>query len=69
MSIFEYDEEKHIRNEREIAREEGEDRAVKLMQKLIEDGRDENLKRVLVDREYREQLYQEYGLQKSWEED
>ncbi len=72
MSIFEYDEEKHIRNEREIAREEGreegENRAVKLMQKLIEDGRDENLKRVLVDLEYREQLYQEYGLQKSWED-
>ena len=72
MSIFEYDEEKHIRNEREIAREEGreegENRAVKLMQKLIEDGRDENLKRVLIDREYREQLYQEYGLQKSWED-
>lgn len=65
MSIFEYDEEKHIRNEREIAREEGEDRAVKLMQKLIEDGRDEDLRCVLVDREYREQLYQEYGLQKS----
>ena len=38
------------------------------MQKLIEDGRDENLKRVLVDLEYREQLYQEYGLQKSWED-
>lgn len=46
MSIFEYDEEKHIRNEREIAREEGR-----------EEGED------------REQLYQEYGLQKSWEED
>ena len=68
MSIFEYDEEKHMKNEREEGREEGENRAVKLMQKLIEDGRDENLKRVLIDREYREQLYQEYGLQKSWED-
>lgn len=62
MSIFEYDEEKHLRNEREEGREEGEDRIVKLMQKLMEAERDEDIKRVLSDREYRGQLYQEYGL-------
>ncbi|MDE6845656.1 MAG: hypothetical protein K2J99_07810 [Lachnospiraceae bacterium] len=62
MSIFEYDEEKHLRNEREEGREEGEDRIVKLMQKLMEAERDEDIKRVLSNREYRGQLYQEYGL-------
>lgn len=62
VSIFEYDEEKHMRNEREEGREEGEDRIIKLMQKLMEAERDEDIKRVLSDREYRGQLYQEYGL-------
>ncbi|MDE6387294.1 MAG: hypothetical protein K2L82_05725 [Lachnospiraceae bacterium] len=73
MSIFEYDEEKHMRNEREEGREEGraegraegEDIAFALMQKLIEAGRNEDVNRVLTDKKYREQLYHEYGLQKS----
>ncbi|MBD5484147.1 MAG: hypothetical protein HDR18_01240 [Lachnospiraceae bacterium] len=58
MSIFEYDEEKHMRNEREEGREEAFD----LMQKLMEAGKNEDMKRVLTDREYREQLYREYHI-------
>lgn len=65
MSIFEYDEEKHMRNERrewrEIGREEGENRVVQLMQKLMDDGKTEEMKRALSDPTYREQLYREYG--------
>ena len=62
MSIFEYDEEKHMRNEREEGREEGREEAFDLMQKLMEAGKNEDMKRVLTDREYREQLYREYHI-------
>ena len=69
MSIFEYDEEKHMRNERKEGREEGraegEDIAFALMKKLIEDGRNEDVNRVLTDKKYRDQLYHYYGLQMS----
>lgn len=58
MSIFEYDEAKHLKN----VREEGESRVIKLMQYLTADEKTEALKRVLDDRAYREQLYREYGL-------
>ena len=70
VSIFEYDEEKHIRSERKEWREighaeglaEGEARALQLMQKLTESDKTEELTRALVDPAYREQLYREYGL-------
>lgn len=62
MSIFEYDEEKHMKNEREEGREEGREEAFALMQRLKEDGRNEALTRALADRAYREILYREYGL-------
>ena len=45
VSIFEYDEEKHMKSEREEWREI---------------GREEGLNRTLSDKEYREQLYREY---------
>ncbi|MDE7133174.1 MAG: hypothetical protein K2O65_15535 [Lachnospiraceae bacterium] len=70
VSIFEYDEEKHIRSERKEWREighaeglaEGEARALQLMQKLTESDKTEELTLALVDPAYREQLYREYGL-------
>ena len=69
VSIFEYDEEKHIQSERkewrEIGREEGrgegENKALQLMQKLMEAGKTGEMKRALSDPAYREQLYREYG--------
>lgn len=67
MSIYEYDEERHmktVRQEgREEGKEEGENKAVKLFQKLMDDKKDEDLKRVLSDREYRKKLYREYGIE------
>ncbi len=57
VSIFEYDEEKHMRNEREEGREEGREEAFTLIQKLVDDGRTDELKRALSDRVYREELY------------
>ncbi|MDE6739548.1 MAG: hypothetical protein K2K07_10680 [Lachnospiraceae bacterium] len=60
MSIFEYDEERHMRSVHEEGRAEGENRVVQLMQRLIDAGRMEEMKRALSDREYREELYREY---------
>lgn len=70
MSIFEYDEEKHlkcIREEwrkigQEEGRKEGEERYSQLIQTLLDAGRNDDIKRVLSDPKYRKQLYQEYGL-------
>ena len=74
VSIFEYDEEKHIRSERKEWREighaegleeglaEGESKAFQLIQKLMESGKTEEMTRALSDPAYREQLYREYGL-------
>lgn len=66
VCIFEYDEEKHMKQEREewhaIGRTEGEDRAFRLMQYLTDSGKTEELNRAMSDREYREQLFQEYNL-------
>ena len=66
MSIFEYNEEQHMKSEREWAykngREEGEHRLLQLLQSLMDTGRSEDLSRVLSDSTYREQLYQENNL-------
>ena len=60
MSIFEYDEEKHMRSVHEEGRAEGENRVVQLLQRLIDAGKMEEMKRALSDREYREELYRKY---------
>ncbi len=74
MSIFEYDEEKHMKSEREwaynnglaegkqLGLKEGEQRLLKLYQLLLESGRNEDLNRILSDEAYREQLYKENNL-------
>lgn len=65
VSIFEYDEEKHMQSERkewrEIGREEGENKVLQLMQKLLDAGKTKEMTRALSDSAYREQLYREYG--------
>lgn len=73
VSIFEYDEEKHMQSERkewreigreigrEEGREEGENKVLQLMQKLLDAGKTEEMTRALSDSAYREQLYREYG--------
>lgn len=68
VSIFEYDEEKHMESEREewreIGREEGRtiglDNFSLLLRSLMEAGKTEELQRALSDKEYREQLYLEH---------
>ncbi len=72
VSIFEYDEEKHMKSERkewrEIGREEGlKEGQVKglnagfdILKTLIDGGKTEELERALSDHAYREQLCREY---------
>ncbi len=62
MSIFEYDEEKYLKSEREVWRNEGEERFSRLLQRLQEEGRNEDINRAIAEPEYREQLYAENGL-------
>ena len=70
MCITEYDEyktmEKFKREGREEGwkegREEGEARLSSLLKTLMEQGRNEDVQRVLVDKEFREQMYKKYDL-------
>lgn len=68
VSIFEYDEEKHMKSEREEWREIGREEGLKtgldnlsqLLKSLMDTGKTEELQRALSDSTYREQLYWEY---------
>lgn len=78
MSIFEYDEEKHIKNEKEISYQEGrksgiaeghksgiaegEERLNLLYMKLVADNRIDDLHKSMKDKNYRQMLYAEYGI-------
>lgn len=70
MILTEYDEQAHIKNEKEISyeegreegREEGEAALVKLIQCLQADNRAEDINKVLSDKEYRKQLKKEYNI-------
>ncbi|MDE7403932.1 MAG: hypothetical protein K2M81_02370 [Lachnospiraceae bacterium] len=62
MSIYEYNEEYVRKTLFEDGKIEGETRLVKLMQMLIEEGKEEELKRVITDQAYREQMCTENNL-------
>lgn len=66
VCIFEFDEEKFLKDEREYAfqkgQKEGENRLVQLLQILLDAGRIGEVSQAIVDREYREQLYRENQL-------
>ena len=62
MCLTEFDEKKYGELCHEEGREEGEECVVRLMQLLMESGRDEDLSRAIADREFRERLYCEYGI-------
>ena len=78
MSIFEYNEEQHLKSEREQAYQNGRDDRVAigrkegyregescfahLLQILMDTGRSEDINRVITDQTYREQLYLENHL-------
>lgn len=59
MSIYEYDEEKHLAQVREEGREEGEERLGKLMMVLLASGRNIDAQKVAADADYRRELYKE----------
>lgn len=68
MSIFEYDEEKHMKSERAEWREigyregheAGSENLTRLLKSLMDDGKSEEVNRVLTDSDYRQKLLQEY---------
>lgn len=68
VSIFEYDEEKHMKSERKEWREigyreglnSGLDNLAQLLQSLIDAGKTEEVNHVLNDSDYRKKLYEEY---------
>lgn len=71
VSIYEYDEERQRRFDRAEGYEEGydaaceqvEDLVSKLMQKLLESGEQEKLNKAILDKDFRKQLYKEYGIE------
>lgn len=66
MSIFEYDQEKHMQQEklesREEGRAEGQEILGKLILHLMEEKRYEDVERVSKDKEYRDALIKSFGL-------
>mgnify|MGYP007105532202 CR=1 FL=1 len=64
VSIFEYDEEKHMKSEREEWRAKGIktglDNLSILLKSLLDAGKTEEMQRALSDSTYRDQLYREY---------
>ena len=63
MSIFEYDEEKHMKSERKEwlnkGLEKGSDTLAVLLQSLMDAGKSEEVNRVLNDNDYRRKLLEE----------
>ena len=70
MILQEYDEQKHIENEkrwsyedgREAGKKIGEKRVNTLTKYLIQANRTEDLLRCITDEEYQEQLFREFGI-------
>lgn len=61
VSIFEYNEEKHMKSEREEWREIGREDLAQILKSLMDAGKTEDLKRALSDKEYRKQLCRKYN--------
>ena len=66
MSIYEYDEARHMRQTREEGREEGREeerlRINSMIQKLVAQNRVEDIVKAASDPKYQEQLLNEFGL-------
>lgn len=60
VSIFEYDEEKHLKSERKEWHEKGIDNLARLLKSLMDAGKPEEVERILNDSEYRMKLVNEY---------
>ncbi|WP_243134932.1 hypothetical protein [Murimonas intestini] len=62
VSIFEYDEERHMRQTKEEGREEGAARVNHLNRLLARQNRTEDIVRAANDKEWQEKLFEEFGL-------
>ena len=62
VSIFEYDEEEHMRQEREESRQEGFEQMGELIVKLNQLGRQDDILKVATDAKFREELLEEFHL-------
>ena len=62
VSIFEYDEEEHMRQEREESRQEGFEQMGKLIVKLNQLGRQDDILKVATDAKFREELLEKFHL-------
>ena len=62
VSIYEYDEEKHMRQTREEGREEWKECINSLNRKLLEQDRIRDIMKAAMDAEYQEQLLKEFEL-------
>lgn len=62
VSIYEYNEEKHMRFVKQEGWEEGEERFANLTHILLSEDRKEDLMRATVDKEFREKLYLEHQI-------
>lgn len=62
MSIYEYDEERQRKFDREEGIEIGEERLTELALRLMKDNRESDVLEIVKDKEYRKKLYKEYGI-------
>lgn len=62
MLLREYDEEAHINSEKQISKEEGEDRVNRLIILLTEASRTEDILKAAQDKEYQKRLFEEFGI-------
>ncbi len=62
MLLTEYDEQAHIENEREIAKEEGAERVNKLISLLMSNNRLDELLQSTTDKTLQQQLFDEFGI-------
>ena len=62
LILCEYDEQKHIENEKRWSYEEGIDQVSRLYELLLQDNRQEDMKAAFTDKNLRQKLMEEYHL-------
>lgn len=62
MLLTEYDEQAHIESEREIAKEEGQERVNSLIRLLIEKNRENEIAKAVSNKAFQENLFKEFGI-------
>ena len=60
VSIFEYDEEQHMKSERKEWREIGQDDLARLLKSLMDAGKTEKVNRIISDSAYRKKMLKQY---------